>query len=93
MMETYRLTEGEKNYRPGVTTIGERQISVPQRAYLSKSGFFSFFVVLEFELRAYTLSHSTSPFFFVMGFSRLGLLSGLFPQDWFQTKILLIAAF
>jgi hypothetical protein len=35
--------------------------------------FFIFiFLVLGFELRAYTLSHSTSPFF-VKGFSRWGL--------------------
>jgi hypothetical protein len=34
--------------------------------------FLLFFVVLGFELRAYTLSHSTSPFF-VMSFSRNGL--------------------
>jgi hypothetical protein len=81
-METYRLTEGEKNYRPGVTTIGERQISVPQRAYLSKSGFFSFFVVLEFELRAYTLSH---PFFvmefFEIGYCKLLTRAGFEPQS------------
>jgi hypothetical protein len=30
-----------------------------------------FFVVLEFELGAYTLSHSTSPFF-MMGFFEIG---------------------
>jgi hypothetical protein len=30
-----------------------------------------FFVVLDFELRAYTLSHSTSPFF-VMAFFEIG---------------------
>jgi hypothetical protein len=34
---------------------------------------FFFFMVLGFELRAYTLSHSTALFFFLMGFSRLGL--------------------
>jgi hypothetical protein len=33
--------------------------------------FFFFFAVLEFELRAYTLSHSTSPFF-VTGFFEIG---------------------
>jgi hypothetical protein len=33
--------------------------------------FFSFFAVLGFELRASTLSHSTSPFF-VMGFLEIG---------------------
>jgi hypothetical protein len=32
---------------------------------------FTYFVVLGFELRAYTLSHSTSPFF-VMGFFEIG---------------------
>jgi hypothetical protein len=36
------------------------------------SGFFVFVcVVLGFELRAYTLSHSTSPFF-IMGFFKIG---------------------
>jgi hypothetical protein len=34
-------------------------------------GLFFFFVVLGFELRAYTLSHSTSPTF-VMGFFEIG---------------------
>jgi hypothetical protein len=41
--------------------------------------FFFFFSVLGFELRAYTLSHSTRPFF-VMGFFEIGsseLLPGL----------------
>jgi hypothetical protein len=33
--------------------------------------FFSFFAVLGLELRAYTLSHSTSPFF-VMGLFKIG---------------------
>jgi hypothetical protein len=35
----------------------------------SSSSFFFFFVVLGLELRAFTLSHSTSPIF-VKGFSR-----------------------
>jgi hypothetical protein len=36
--------------------------------------FFFFFAVLGFELKAYTLSHSTSPFFFflVMSFFEIG---------------------
>jgi hypothetical protein len=46
--------------------------------------FFLFFVflVLEFELRAYTLSRSTSPFF-VMGFSEKGSRE-LFAQAGFK---------
>jgi hypothetical protein len=35
------------------------------------------FVVLELELRAYTLSHSTNQPFFVMGFFKLGLMDYL----------------
>jgi hypothetical protein len=34
--------------------------------------FLSFFEVLEFELRVYTLSHSTSPFY-AMGFFKMGV--------------------
>jgi hypothetical protein len=49
-----------------------------------------FCVVLEFELRAYTLSHSTSVFF-VMGLFKIGSPK-LFAQDWLQTSILLISA-
>jgi hypothetical protein len=59
------------------------------KKYGNKIRFF-FFVVLEFELRAYTLSHSTSPFF-VKGFSIQGLLE-LFAPGWLPTVILLISA-
>jgi hypothetical protein len=46
--------------------------------------------VLGLELRAYTLSHSTSPFF-VMVFFEIG--SGkLFALGWLKTVILLISA-
>jgi hypothetical protein len=39
-----------------------------------------FFVVLGFELRAYTLSHSTS-LFFVMGFFEIGFHKLFAPSD------------
>jgi hypothetical protein len=41
------------------------------RNFFSLSFFFFFFVVLGPELRAYTLSHSTKPFF-VVGFFEIG---------------------
>jgi hypothetical protein len=41
-----------------------------------------FFVVMGFEFKAYTLSHSTSSFF-VMGFFGIGSLE-LFAQDGFK---------
>jgi hypothetical protein len=56
------------------------------------SFFLSFFVVPGLELRAFTLSHSTSPFF-VMGFFEIGLklLPGLAsnsnPPDLFFLSI------
>jgi hypothetical protein len=43
-----------------------------------------------FEFRAYTLSHSTSPFF-VMGFFKIGSLE-LFAWAGFKPEILLISA-
>jgi hypothetical protein len=43
---------------------------------------FFFFAVLGLELRAFTLSHSTSPIF-VKGFSRQGLMK-LFAQAGFE---------
>jgi hypothetical protein len=52
--------------------------------------FFPSFSVLGFELRAYTLSHSTSPFF-VMGFFQIGSCE-LFAQGRLQTMILLNSA-
>jgi hypothetical protein len=48
------------------------------------SFFFFFFVVLGFELRAHTLSHSTSPFF-VMGFFEIGSCK-LFPWAGFKPR-------
>jgi hypothetical protein len=47
-------------------------------------------VVLGFELRAYTLSHTTSPFY-VMGFFQNRVSQTIF-QGWLQTTILLISA-
>jgi hypothetical protein len=54
--------------------------------------FFSvvFFAVLGFELRAYTLSHSTSPFLW-WDYFKIGCPE-LFAQDWLWTSILLISA-
>jgi hypothetical protein len=49
-----------------------------------------FFSVLGFELRAYTSSHSTNPFF-VMDFFEIESCK-LFPQGWLWTVILLISA-
>jgi hypothetical protein len=49
-----------------------------------------FFVVLEFELRAYTLSHSTSPFSWWIFFKIQSIK--LFCLGWVQTAILLISA-
>jgi hypothetical protein len=49
--------------------------------------FFIYFVVLGSELSAYTLSHSTSPFF-VMGFFKIGSHE-LFAQAGLKLKILL----
>jgi hypothetical protein len=51
---------------------------------------FLFFGGTRFEVRAYTLSHSTSPFF-VMGFFKIGSHK-LFAWDWLQAAILLISA-
>jgi hypothetical protein len=48
-----------------------------------------FFAVLGFELRTYTLSHSTSPFWQWV-FFRQGLTNYL--PGWLQTAILLISA-
>jgi hypothetical protein len=52
--------------------------------------FFSFFAILGFELRAFTLSHSTSPFF-VMNFFEIGSQE-LFARGWLQTMVLLFSA-
>jgi hypothetical protein len=49
-----------------------------------------FFVVLRFELRTFTLSHSTS-LIFVMGFFQVGSWE-LFALGWPRTAILLISA-
>jgi hypothetical protein len=49
-----------------------------------------FFVVLGFELRAYTLSHSTTQFF-VKSFFKIGSHRTICP-GWLQTMILLISA-
>jgi hypothetical protein len=54
------------------------------------ASFFFFFAVLGFELRAYTLSHSTSPFF-VLDIFKIGSC-GIICLGWLQTSILLIAA-
>jgi hypothetical protein len=58
---------------------------------LSFFSFFFFFAILGFELRAYTLSHSTSPFL-VMGFFQIGSLNYLPGLGWLQTAIILISA-
>jgi hypothetical protein len=50
---------------------------------------FLFFVVLGLELRAYTLSHSTSPF--CDGFFQYWVTRVICP-DWLQTAIILISA-
>jgi hypothetical protein len=50
----------------------------------------SIFVVLGFELGAYTLSHSTSPLF-CDGFFEIGT-GELFAKGWLQTSILMISA-
>jgi hypothetical protein len=55
------------------------------------SNLFLFFVVLEFELRACTLNHSTSPIF-VMGFFDIGSQTISLSMGWLQTGILLISA-
>jgi hypothetical protein len=52
--------------------------------------FYIFSAVLEFELRAYTLSHSTSFSFFVICF--WGGVSWTICPGWLQTTILLISA-
>jgi hypothetical protein len=57
--------------------------------FLSKKGYedlhtFFFFCITGFELRAYTLSHSTSPFF-VMGFFEVGS-HNLFAQPGFELR-------
>jgi uncharacterized membrane protein SirB2 len=50
----------------------------PQAPWLEQFFLFCLFsVVLGFELRAYTLSHSTSPFFVMAFFLREGLLNYL----------------
>jgi hypothetical protein len=49
-----------------------------------------FFVVLGFKVRAYTSSHSTSPFF-VMGIFEIGSCE-LFAQGWLPTVILQMSA-
>jgi hypothetical protein len=53
--------------------------------------FFFFFAVLGFELRAYTLSHSISPFLWWI-FFKIRISRTICP-DWLQTVILLISAF
>jgi hypothetical protein len=55
------------------------------------SFFLSFFALLAFELRAYTLSHSTSPFF-LMGFFSKIRSHKLLCLGWLWTAILLISA-
>jgi hypothetical protein len=52
---------------------------------MSQVFFFFFFAVLVFKLRAYTLSHSISPF--------QDRVSGTICPGWLQTAILLISAF
>jgi hypothetical protein len=46
--------------------------------------FFFFFAILGFELRAFTLSYSTSQSFFVKGVFKIGSHK-LFAQGWLQT--------
>jgi hypothetical protein len=57
--------------------------------FLFSSAFFFFFFSLGFELRAYTLSHSTSPFFVIFFLDRV---SQTICPGWLQTTILLISA-
>jgi hypothetical protein len=52
---------------------------------------FFVYMVLGFDFRVFTLSHSTNPFFFVMGFLEIGSQE-LFAGGWLQTLILLISA-
>jgi hypothetical protein len=58
--------------------------------FLFLSFFLFFFVVLRLELRAYTLSHSSSPFFCVVFFR--DRVSGTACRDRLGTSILLISA-
>jgi hypothetical protein len=50
-----------------------------------------FFALLGFELRAYALSHSTSPFFVIV-FFKIGFHNLFACLGWLQTAVLLISA-
>jgi hypothetical protein len=65
---------------------------LPTQSYIKKTILFYYFIfaVLGFELRAYSLSHSTSSFF-VMGFFEIRS-NILFAWGWLQTSVLLISA-
>jgi hypothetical protein len=62
------------------------------KQHITSVFFFFFFAVLGFELRAYNLSHSTSPVVFGMRFFRDRVLRTICP-GWLWTTILLICAF
>jgi hypothetical protein len=71
---------------PVIPALGRQR----QEDFIVKTGLFFFFLaVLGLELRAFTLSHSTSPIF-VKGFSRQGLEN--YFLGWLRTLILLISA-
>jgi hypothetical protein len=66
-----------------IFTKGGRDSAYQDTPWIIASSFFFFFVVLGFELRAYTLSHSTSPFF-VTGFFEIRFYE-LFAQAGFKS--------
>jgi hypothetical protein len=79
----------EKALRSVVGGAGVAKVEATSLFFFCLLICFSFFVILGFELRAFTLSHSTSPIF-VKRFLRRGSLE-LFALGWLQTTILLIS--
>jgi hypothetical protein len=65
-----------------ISGMGEGKIKKSGGGVDSNIYLFIFFAVLEFELRDYTLSHSTSPLF-LMGFLKIGSQE-IFAQVGFQ---------
>jgi hypothetical protein len=72
------------------STSGQERRPRMELWYFCNQIFFFFFVVLEFELRAYTLRHSTSPFEWFF-FFKIGSQEP-FAWGWFWIAILLISA-
>jgi hypothetical protein len=68
---------------------GPRKVVCVNQADNIRFRFFCFFSVLGLELRAFTLSHSTSPIFVIGFFERV---SRTICPGWFQAVILLISA-